>query len=175
MARTRDAILAATEACVAEGGARATTMSAVALRGRVAKATLYNHFRTKSELLDAVVLARVESCRTAALAAPDLIGSLRGAASSIRGLSAVHGLAAHDPAALARLTGASDGPAWTAARAAVAEVLDRHGRSTDIPSRDLVLRWLVSQLMWAGADAEADLAAAIMAAGLPARDSMEQE
>jgi len=173
MARTRAAILAATEACVADVGARATTMSAVALRGRIAKATLYNHFRTKSELLDAVVQARIQTCRTAALAAPDLAEALRLTARSLSGLAGVAGLAAHDPAALARLTAAGDGPGWTAARAAVSEVLARHGRDADASARELVLRWLTSQLLWAGEEAERDLAAAILAAGLPQRDSME--
>lgn len=184
MARTRGAILAATEACVAESGARATTMSSVAVRGRVAKATLYNHFRTKSELLEAVILARIEACRTTALAAPDLRTALRLAATTLRGLPAVAGLVQHDPAALARLTVASDGPASAAARAAVTEVLARHGRTSDAAASELVLRWLVSQLLWTGSAAEADLATSILAAGLPvageptsapSRDSMEPE
>ncbi len=184
MARTRGAILAATEACVAECGAHATTMSAVAVRGRVAKATLYNHFRTKAELFEAVILARIEACRTTALAAPDLLTAMRLTATTLRGLPAVAGLAQHDPAAQARLTAASDGPASAAARAAVTEVLARHGRTSDAAASGLMLRWLVSQLLWTGTQAEADLATSILTAGLPvvgaptcarSRDSMEPE
>src|SRR4051812_50180840 len=69
MLRTRAAILAAAESCVARVGARRTTMRAVSAAGGIAKATLYNHFRTKSDLLEGLALARVDELATRGMAA----------------------------------------------------------------------------------------------------------
>ncbi|MCW2607721.1 MAG: Transcriptional regulator, TetR family, partial [Frankiales bacterium] len=55
MGRTRTAILAAAAACVEQQGVRRTTMGDVAMMSGVAKATLYNHFRTKDDVLAALV------------------------------------------------------------------------------------------------------------------------
>ena len=59
MLRTRTAILSAAAACVQRDGVRKLTMGDVATMGGVAKATLYNHFRTKGDLLAALVEGRV--------------------------------------------------------------------------------------------------------------------
>mgnify|MGYP000273468844 CR=1 FL=1 len=59
MGRTRTALLQAAAGCVTARGARATTMGQLAREGGVAKATLYNHFRTKDEVLAALVDSRV--------------------------------------------------------------------------------------------------------------------
>ncbi|MCW2614504.1 MAG: transcriptional regulator, TetR family, partial [Frankiales bacterium] len=59
MLRTRAAILEAAAGCVQRFGVRKTTMGDVAAQGGVAKATLYNHFRTKDDVLRALVDARV--------------------------------------------------------------------------------------------------------------------
>ncbi|MCW2543394.1 MAG: transcriptional regulator, TetR family, partial [Frankiales bacterium] len=59
MAHTRAALLHATDACVARYGVRKTTMVDVASRSGVAKATLYNHFRTKDDVLAALVEQQV--------------------------------------------------------------------------------------------------------------------
>ena len=53
MLRTRGNLLEATAHCVERYGVRRTTMGDIALKAVVAKATLYNHFRTKHYLLDA--------------------------------------------------------------------------------------------------------------------------
>src|SRR3954467_4792836 len=60
MLRTRAAILDAAAQCIEREGVRKTTMSDVSAEARIAKATLYNHFRTKDDLMSALVLARTE-------------------------------------------------------------------------------------------------------------------
>ena len=55
MERTRTAILAAALRCLEADGVRKTTMGDVSVATGIAKATLYNHFRTKPDLLAALV------------------------------------------------------------------------------------------------------------------------
>src|SRR3954451_12522033 len=77
MLRTRTAILAAAADCVARGGVRRTTMSEVSSSGGIAKATLYNHFRTKSDLLEGLLLARIDELGDRAAGARALAGAPR--------------------------------------------------------------------------------------------------
>lgn len=58
MERARSQILSAAAELVAESGLRAVTMAALARRARVAKATVYNHFRDRDEILRALLLAQ---------------------------------------------------------------------------------------------------------------------
>ena len=55
MARTRAALLEAAGECLSRYGIRKTTMVDVAARSKVAKATLYNHFRTKDDVWAALI------------------------------------------------------------------------------------------------------------------------
>src|SRR5437868_13619535 len=54
MSRTREGLLDGALSAVERVGVRRLTMAAVAQRSGVAKATLYNHFRTKDEVLAAL-------------------------------------------------------------------------------------------------------------------------
>ena len=59
MGRTRDAALAGAVRSVAKYGARKSTMGDIAMLAGIAKATLYNHFRTKPEVYAATVAAHL--------------------------------------------------------------------------------------------------------------------
>jgi AcrR family transcriptional regulator len=67
MNRTRAGLLSGAALAFAEHGLRRSTMQSIAAAAGVAKATLYNHFRTKDEV--AAALLAVELDRLAALAA----------------------------------------------------------------------------------------------------------
>ena len=67
MNRTRAGLLAGAARAFAEHGLRRSTMQSIAAAAGVAKATLYNHFRTKDEV--AAALLAVELDRLSALAA----------------------------------------------------------------------------------------------------------
>jgi len=165
MSRTRTAILDAAERCVAADGLRRTTMGGVADTGRVAKATLYNHFRTKDDLFEALVLARIEDLRTTC-AGTDLVKALTLAAEWIAGSAAIRQLAAQEPAVHARLAAVGTGRAWDAARAAVTHVLESGQCPAGDDARDLVLRWLTGHVMWPATGEELALGAEVLAAGL---------
>ena len=57
---TRAGILSGAASCVARYGTRKTTMGDIAREGGVAKATLYNHFRTKDDVLAALLASQVD-------------------------------------------------------------------------------------------------------------------
>jgi AcrR family transcriptional regulator len=60
MNRTRSGLLAGAARAFAEHGLRRSTMQSVAAAAGVAKATLYNHFRTKDEVAGALLAAELQ-------------------------------------------------------------------------------------------------------------------
>jgi AcrR family transcriptional regulator len=70
MNRTRSGLLAGAARTFAEHGLRRSTMQSVAAEAGVAKATLYNHFRTKDEVATALLVAELERLSAQAAAQP---------------------------------------------------------------------------------------------------------
>lgn len=169
MARTRTAVLQGAAECIARQGARKTTMGDIAARSRIAKATLYNHFRTKDDLLSAMVEAEVrrlaadcaEAARTRGLAA-----ALRVAAARLATDPALRKVAADEPAMLTALVRPGDGPGWQAARGGVTGVLAAVGRDASAGAVETVLRWLVGQVAAPLPDEVVDDAVAVFVRGL---------
>jgi AcrR family transcriptional regulator len=174
MARTRTALLEATGQCVERYGARRTTMIDIASRGKVAKATLYNHFRTKDDVLAALVEAEVSAlaadCRAHAAEQPDaetgLAAALRHAATTIGASRPLRRVAEQEPDVMARLTTPGDGRTWQLAREAIGALLS----TADLPAAaadvEVVLRWLTAQLLWPAGPEEAARGATVLARGL---------
>ena len=181
MARTRTAILDAAADCVERDGVRGTTMGELARTGGVAKATLYNHFRTKEAVLAGLVQARVaalvlecrvvagEDLHVAGLPAGSgsgLAAALARAAGALAGSRPLRRVAASEPALLAPLAVPGEGPAWAAVREGAGAVL-RAGGAQGAPDQvEVVLRWLLSGLLWPLAAEPARAQAAVLAAGL---------
>jgi AcrR family transcriptional regulator len=170
MARTRAALLDATAECVERYGVRRTTMVDIASRGAVAKATLYNHFRTKDDVLAALVQTRVDElaqqCQALAAGPEGLAAALTHAATTIAGTRPLARVAGEEPAVLVRLATPDDGRTWQAVRRAVAACLTAAGASADEASVLVVVRWLSAQLLWPAGEAEAARGAQVLAAGL---------
>ena len=150
MLRTRASLLAGAADCVARLGVRRTSMTEVAAAAGVAKATLYNHFRTKDDVLVALVEAQVaqlvRECAELA-AAEGAEQALVHAAARIAALPPLRRVADEEPALLAVLAGPSEARAWGEARAGLQAVLAHAGEPSG-PQVELALRWLVSQLLW---------------------------
>jgi AcrR family transcriptional regulator len=168
MLRTRSAILAGAAQCIERDGVRKTTMSDVSSQARVAKATLYNHFRTKDDLMSALVLARTAQLATecAELAVAGLAPALEHAGRSIGASAALRRVAADEPALAASLATPAAGRGWEVARRGVETVLRESGAPTDAASVDVVVRWLCGQVLWPASDAELALGARVLADGL---------
>lgn len=173
MPRTRAALLDAAEHCIARYGARRTTMGDVALKAATAKATLYNHFRTKEDLLAGLVEARVDdvarACRSHA--GEGVAAVLVAAARAVGANEALRRVVAQEPALAARLTTGGEGRIRRQAADAVRSVVEAAaGSPVDDAAVVVVLRWLTSLLLWpadeAAARAQADLLAAAVAGGV---------
>jgi AcrR family transcriptional regulator len=129
MGRTRSGILEATGRAVEKDGVRRATMGDVASVAGIAKGTLYNHFRTKGDLLTAALAAGVDALADDCMALAKGRGeeglalALRHAAETLSAHPALVRVAAEEPAELVRLLLPSYDGAWPAARAAIARVL----------------------------------------------------
>ncbi|MDX6230280.1 MAG: TetR/AcrR family transcriptional regulator [Frankiales bacterium] len=129
MGRTRTGILEATGRAVEKYGVRRATMGDVASVAGIAKGTLYNHFRTKGDLLTAAVAAGVDALADDCVALAQgrgeqgLTRALRHAAETLSAHPALVRVAAEEPAELVRLLQPGYDGAWPAARAAIARVM----------------------------------------------------
>jgi AcrR family transcriptional regulator len=162
MNRTRAALLGGAARAVAVSGTK-ITMAQVATAAGVAKATLYNHFRTREAVLAALVLDQVGAV-VDEQAGKSLGVALVDAATAISAHPVRRGLERIEPAVLARAGRIDDAAAgWQHARAAVAAALAAQSRD----GTETVLRWLASYLL-TGAEPEAIARdVAILLAGLP--------
>ena len=130
-------------------GSRKATMGDIAMLAGIAKATLYNHFRTRDDVYLAVVANEVDRIGSAARAklGDGFDEAIAEAARLIGEQAAVRKIAVDDPAALAALATPGDGPTWVAARAAIASAMSDSGYVDSPAAVDLVLRYLASQLL----------------------------
>jgi AcrR family transcriptional regulator len=162
MNRTRAALLEGTRRAVAISGTK-ITMSQVATASGVAKATLYNHFRTREALLSALVVdevsALVESCASLSLA-----DALATAANALAEHPLLRTLVRLEPATVAELGRIDfESEAWRMARNAVAAAVAGESRG----GADLVLRWLSSYLLTPANPESIAADLAILLAALP--------
>lgn len=162
MTRTRAALLDGARRAVEATGTK-ITMAQVAAAAGVAKATLYNHFRTREAVLDGLLAHEVDQLagRAAGLGLPD---ALVLAASAISTNPALRRLAELEPgtvAALGRIDPRS--PGWRRARTAVDAALAGDGRA----GTEFVLRWLASFIVSPADPATIAADVAVVIAALP--------
>lgn len=147
MGRTRDGLLDGALACIERDGLRRLTMSGICARSGVAKATLYNHFRTKADVLAALVgreVDRVADTALQAAASGGLAEGLDAAVTYVAGLTAGRTVAGSEPGALVPLVTPGEGPGWLHARQRAAHVLHL---DPGHPVIALTLAWLGSALL----------------------------
>lgn len=167
MARTRSALLDGAARAVAADGT-GITMAQVASLGGVAKATLYNHFRTREAVLGALALTEVESLAGGVGGLP-----LRHALVEIAAAVATHPCLAtlreREPGVLAAALGAAEpSDALVAARSALVGVLRSAGLPPEVLdlAADLLLRWFGSLAIAPAAPADVLAAVDLLLAGL---------
>jgi AcrR family transcriptional regulator len=173
MGRGHEAALRGALAAVEKYGSRKATMGDIAMLAGIAKATLYNHFRTRDDVYLAVVAHEVDRVAAAARAKlPDgLDEAIAEAARLIGEQAAIRKVAVDDPAALASLATPGDGPAWNAARTAIASALSDCGYIDSPPTVDLLLRYLASQLLAPSTAEDRTSAAALLMSAVAAQES----
>jgi AcrR family transcriptional regulator len=143
MNRTRAGLLAGAARAFAEHGLRRSTMQSIAAAAGVAKATLYNHFRTKDEVAAALLTAELD--RLSALAASLPRDQALGALSDELGAHPVlRRLAATEPEALTSLL-AVDGERWTEMTTRLGAALKLDGDGAELAGR-----WLLGVVLQPG-------------------------
>jgi AcrR family transcriptional regulator len=149
-------------------------MGDIALVAGIAKATLYNHFRTREELYAAVLDFEVEAVAAAAAAvevsAADPVSRcaavLAEAARLVGAHPAVRKIATGEPAVLAALATPGDGPAWTLARTRASAILTAYGIPAGPAAVELVVRYLASAMLRPLSVDDALTGATLLTAGL---------
>ena len=166
----RAGILVGARATINQSGIRRMTMSGVAEHGGVAKATVYNHFRSRGELLDGLLADELRLLNLAADQAGDDVGAqLAAAATLISTNPLLAAMRHHEPEMLASLAGFTGGELdgrWLVVVDSVRERLTRSGCRDDNPAVNVVLRWLISVAVAPTGDLELREEALLMAAAV---------
>lgn len=162
MARSRSAILDGARQAVAVDGVK-ITMGQVATTAGVAKATLYNHFRTREDVLGALLIDELQGLVAAlsGLALPEALTRAAVAVSEDPLLEALGGQDMTTLAALARVDVRT--PGW----ALVADALDRMLRQAGRGGTPTVLRWLSSFVIAPAESRDIAVDVAVLLTGLP--------
>lgn len=145
MERSRKALLDGAREAIATNGLSSTSMVDVADFGQVARATLYNHFRSKEELWVALILDEVESASQLFRAESTFEAGLSALASYIGANPMLRTIARDDPATLAVLIKVSQSQIWQTVYARFA-LLAKERKVSDSAAVDLAFRWLLSQI-----------------------------
>ena len=159
MNRTRAGLLAGAARAFADQGLRRSTMQSVAAAAGVAKATLYNHFRTKDDVVAALLSAELD--RLTALAAalpPDQ--ALAALSDELGAHPVLRRLAETDPEIFAGLL-TVDPEQWADLTGRLAGAL-----RIDVDDADLVARWLAGVVLQPGRSTTRHRHAARLAAAL---------
>ncbi|SFK49700.1 TetR/AcrR family transcriptional regulator [Geodermatophilus ruber] len=157
MGRTRAGLLAGAARAFAQRGVRRSTMQSIAAAAGVAKATLYNHFRTKDEVARALLAAELD--RLGALAAglppPAALDAL---AEEVAGHPVLRRLTVEEPETLVALL-AADPACWAQLRDRIAAAL-----RADRVAAEVVVRWLAALVLQPGDSGTRRTSAARLAA-----------
>lgn len=149
MDRTRTSVIDGARVAFATYGFRRTTMADVCRHAGIAKATLYNHVRTKPDLFRLLASSDLAALLTLAAQEPSPARALAVMAHGISGHPLVVRARADDPVALnAILNPAGPGAAqWDELRAGLRDLLT--GQPDGV--QEAVLRWLVGHAVWPSA------------------------
>jgi AcrR family transcriptional regulator len=143
MNRTRQGLLEGAARAFADAGLRGSTMLSIARAAGVAKATLYNHFRTKDEVARALLAAELRRLGEVGRGRP-LAEALLVLGSEVAGHPVLRRLAADEPALLVRML-AAPAEEWSG-------VVDALAAAFEVGTGDaeLVARWLVGLVLQPG-------------------------
>jgi AcrR family transcriptional regulator len=162
MSRSRAALIAGARRAVEVSGTK-ISMSQVATAAGVAKATLYNHFRTRDAVLAALLDYEVDELLRHA-AGRTLDEALRLTADALSQHPVLLALARREPATVVGLARIDDmAPNWHRVRGTLEELLSASNRG----GAGTVLRWLASLLVTPGTEAAIAADVAVLMAGLP--------
>ena len=139
--KSRAAIFAGAKSVIAEVGNYQSNISEIALRSQVSKATIYNQFADKAEMMECLVESEVLRLTAAALAAPSRQAALEILSISISQDLALRRLVETDPTDVTKLVSITDHPTWLLVHQSIAKIF-----GADSAACGLILRWLIGQI-----------------------------
>jgi AcrR family transcriptional regulator len=160
MGRARAGLFAGALSCIAKQGVKATSMIEIADEGKIARATLYNHFRSKGELLRALITEEVSRGIVVASKEDDL----RGAVTSLLQFVASHGalqfIVKSEPAVFGRMMAATSDPLWISMRDECEHLFEKHGVASPM-QREVLFRLVLSSVIQPVSEIDGLVAAAL--------------
>ena len=137
--RSRTAILAGAKLVIAKVGSYESNMLEIAEHAQVARATVYNHFSDKEEMMLTLVESEILRLSSLAEKAHSKSDALYILSREIATDPALHRMVQTDPLDIAKFVTRNDHPLWNLATSSLTKIFG----ST---ASDLVLHWLIGQI-----------------------------
>jgi AcrR family transcriptional regulator len=139
--KSRAAIFNGAKLIIAEVGNYQSNIADIALRSEVSKATIYNQFADKAEMMECLVESEVIRLTQVALAASSRQEALYALSTAISQDEALRKLTQSDPSDIAKLVTISNHPTWVLAHQGIAKIF-----GADSAACGVILRWLIGQI-----------------------------
>ena len=139
--KSRVAILAGAKLVIAKVGNYQSNIADIAVSAQVAKATIYNQFADKAEMMESLVESEVIRLTELALAASSRQEGLALLSNAISQDLALRKLVQSDPSDIAKLVTITNHPTWVLVHQGIAKVF-----GADSAACGVILRWLIGQI-----------------------------
>jgi AcrR family transcriptional regulator len=136
--KSRSAILAGAKKVITEVGSYESNMNDIAARAEVSRATVYNHFSDKEEMMLTLVESEIVRLFELAKASPTKRDALYLLSTQISQDPALAMMVKTDPLDIAKFVSLGEHPLWELVKQSLAALFGE--------SSELVLRWLIGQI-----------------------------
>lgn len=139
--KSRVAILAGAKLVIAKVGNYQSNIADIAVSAQVAKATIYNQFADKAEMMEYLVESEVIRLTKLALSASSRQEALALLSNAISQDLVLRKLVESDPLDIAKLVSITNHPTWVLVHQGIAKVF-----GADSAACGVILRWLIGQI-----------------------------
>ena len=139
--KSRAAIFHGAKLVIADVGNYQSNIADIALVAQVSKATIYNQFADKAEMMECLVESEVIRLTDIALAASSRQEALFVLSTAISQDEVLRKLTQTDPSDIAKLVTISSHPTWVLAHQGIAKIF-----GADSAACGVILRWLIGQI-----------------------------
>jgi AcrR family transcriptional regulator len=137
--RSKTAILLGAKIVITEVGSYESNMVDIAARAQVSRATVYNHFADKEEMMFSLLESEILRLADLAANSPTPKDALLVLSREISGDKALRKMTETDPEDIASFVTISEHPLWATVQESLTKIFGLNNSS-------LVLRWLIGQI-----------------------------